>query len=235
MTKRPPVPDARLRAAMALCGPCEAFADIGADHGRLSAAMLLSGQAKRALVADVSEKALSRARALLDVHELTDRAVFRVANGLDALDALPRVDAVFMLGMGGDTISGILMRGRQRLQGARLILGAQTELPLLRDAVCNVGYRVRRETLSTVGSYTYLLMLCEPALPGEPPHTPAECRLGPALLRDMPREWLPVLRRRERLLTRGVISMAAAASEKDGERLSRFRVSLRTCAPALRK
>lgn len=225
MIKRPPAPDARLRAAMELCGPVDAFADIGADHGRLSACMLLSGQAGRALVADVSAEALAKARRLMGAHGLEKQAVFAVADGLDALDALPgRVDAAFVLGMGGDTISGILSRGRQRLEGMTLILGAQTELYLLRRALCSVGYRVRAERVVAQGRYAYVLMRAEPALPGEAAHTEAECLLGPCLMRQMPREWLPVLSRRELLLRRGIEAMTAAGLDKDRERLERFRM-----------
>lgn len=51
--------DGRLSAAMALGAGTRVFADIGADHGRLSAALLLGG-AGHGLVSDVSAAALER-------------------------------------------------------------------------------------------------------------------------------------------------------------------------------
>ena len=42
-------------------------------------------------------------------------------------------------------MAGILERGKDRLQGAALVLGPQTELPLLRQTLNEIGYRIRRE------------------------------------------------------------------------------------------
>ena len=90
--------------------------------------MLLSG-ARSALVADISAAALEKARKRLHALGLDNRATFAVADGLAALDALKQPpDTVFVLGMGGETIGGILRRGHTRLGGAALILGAQTDL-----------------------------------------------------------------------------------------------------------
>ena len=57
--------DSRLQAALLLAQPCGVCADIGADHGRLSAALLQSGRAKQVLVADVSAPSLNKAKILL--------------------------------------------------------------------------------------------------------------------------------------------------------------------------
>ena len=54
--------DARLSAIRDLAGSCACFADIGADHGRLGAHMLLRGLCGRAQLADISEASLSKAR-----------------------------------------------------------------------------------------------------------------------------------------------------------------------------
>ena len=194
--RRAPTLDGRLSAAMALAEGTQVFADIGADHGRLSAVLLLSG-ARRALVADVS------------------------AAGLAALDALEQVpDTVFVLGMGGETICGILQRGYARLQGAALILGAQTDLPMVRRTVCEVGYRIRRELIASAGGRDYVLMRCTPALADEAAYTERECVLGPGLLMDPSPEWRRVLERRRRLLEQEIAAMERAGLDKDRERLA---------------
>ena len=69
---------------MALAEGTRVFADIGADHGRLSAVLLLRG-ARRALVADVSAAALEKARGRLCALELDSRVTLAVADGLAAL------------------------------------------------------------------------------------------------------------------------------------------------------
>ncbi len=226
--KRAPKLDARLSTALRLAKSGGVCADIGADHGRLSAVLLHSGMAERVLVADVSEKALEKAKKRIQSLGLDGCAYFAVADGLDALEALPgrRADVIFILGMGGDTIAGILRRGRRRLLGASLVLGAQTELPLLREAVCAVGYRIRREEIAVEDGRAYVLMRCDPCGEDEPPYSEEELLLGPVLLTERPSAWQPILERREALLRGGISAMEAAALPKDRKRLERFRREL---------
>ncbi len=224
--RRAPLLDGRLSAAMALAQGAQVFADIGADHGRLSAVMLLSG-ARSALVADISAAALEKARKRLHALGLDNRATFAVADGLAALDALKQPpDTVFVLGMGGETIGGILRRGHTRLGGAALILGAQTDLPMVRRTVCEVGYRIRREVIASAGGRDYVLMRCTPARADEAVYTEREYMLGPGLLRDPSSEWQRVLKRREYLLQQEISAMEKAGLEKDRERLAMNRREL---------
>ena len=93
--------DKRLRAAADWVEPCDIIADIGCDHGRLGAMLLLENRAKHLIASDISEKSLQKAKHCLQRHGLTGRAEFTVADGLEALDQ--KVDTVCILGMGGET------------------------------------------------------------------------------------------------------------------------------------
>lgn len=204
--------DERLRQALFLAEPCELCADVGADHGRLSAALLQSGRARRVLVSDVSAPSLLKAKTLLGGLGLSDRAAFVVADGLHALEALEGAapQHVFILGMGGQTLSRILQEGRSLLRGATLVLGAQTDLPLLRETLCQIGYRIRREIVVEENRRYYILTRCTPALEGEPVYDERELLLGPMLLQERPPLWRPVLQRREKLLTDALAAMKDA-------------------------
>ncbi|MDD3336593.1 MAG: class I SAM-dependent methyltransferase [Eubacteriales bacterium] len=216
-----PLLDARLQKAMELAPPCRLCADIGADHGQLSAALLLSGRAERVLVTDVSEKSLTKAKTMLGGLGLEQHAVFSVADGLLALDCLhdevPEV--LFILGMGGETLSRILERGADRLRGATLILGAQTDLPLLRGTLCKISYRIRQEVVATESGRSYILMQCTPSKVGEPAYDEEELLLGPLLSKELPALWKPMLERRRAVLERAVSSMQGAQTEKGRQRL----------------
>lgn len=158
--KRPPKLDARLQeAADSLPPGCRLAADIGADHGRLSCYCLATGLCQEMLITDISDAALSKARRLIDRHGLNDRACFAVADGFKALCG--PVEAVMVCGMGGKTIAGML-GDAALLQGARLILGANTQLPLLRKALMLADYRICRETIVQAGGRYYSLMVAEP-------------------------------------------------------------------------
>ena len=232
--RRAPILDGRLSAAMELAGHPKLFADIGADHGRLSAVMLLADPERRALVADVSASALSKAQARIGWMGLTDRAVFAVADGLDALDSLPneRPDVVFILGMGGDTVSGILRRGSSKLQGAALILGAQTEVPLVREALRDIQYHISHEVVANENRRDYILIRAENSS-ASVCYTEEELLLGPVLLKEYPANWLPILQRRERLLLQGLRAMEQTQSTKDAERYRLFRRELEYVQNAL--
>lgn len=233
--RRAPILDGRLSAAMALAGQPKLFADIGADHGRLSVVMLLADPKRRALVADVSAAALSKAQARISWMGLTDRAVFAVADGLDALDSLfgEIPDVVFILGMGGDTVSSILRRGGAKLQGASLILGAQTELPLVREALCDIGYFISDEVVANENRRDYILIRAEKSSVSVD-YTEEELLLGPVLLKNYPEGWLPILQRRERLLLQGLRAMEKAPAAKDAERYGLFQREVEYVQNALR-
>lgn len=216
--RRAPILDGRLSAAFALARDCRVFADIGADHGRLSAALLLADSRRRGLVADISPMALSKARARIRSLRLEDRVQFAVADGLDALEGTS-ADTVLILGMGGDTIRGILNRGADHLRGAALILGPHTDAPLVRQALTDIGYRIRQEQIVRDAGRDYLLLRATPAKEGEPAYTEEELLLGPVLLRESPVSWLPVLQRRKRLLGQGIRAMRETAKAKDAKRL----------------
>ena len=222
MTKRrAPLLDGRLSAAMALAENCRMFADIGADHGRLSAVLLLQDENRRALVADISAPALQKSRDLIGRLDLNSRVTFAVADGLTALESLTdeQPDTVFILGMGGDTVSGIIRRGADKLHGAALVLGAQTDLPMVRRTLCEVGYAIRREVVASEGRHDYVLIRAEA---GKAEYTEEELLLGPVLLKEYPANWLPLLERREKLLSTGLAAMQATRLEKDAERLALF-------------
>ncbi len=226
--RRAPILDGRLSAAMELGGQTRFFADIGADHGRLSAVLLLADPGRYGLVADISAAALSKARARISQLKLEDRVCFAVANGLDALDVLPdkKPDTIFVLGMGGDTVSGILQRGVSKLQNAALVLGAQTEVPLVRQTLVEIGYRIRKETIASENNRDYVLIRAEKASPNEPCYSEEEILLGPCLLRDAPLQWHSILTRRRRLLTQAIDAMCSAHQVKDENRLQLFQREL---------
>ncbi len=218
-TRQPRIPglDARLRAAADWVTPCDTCADIGCDHGRFGAVLLWENRCRRLLAADVSKQSLGKARARLARLGLDDRTVFAVADGLNALGALPegRADTVCILGMGGDTVAGILNRGAGRLNGATLIVGAQTELPLTRNAIQQSGYRLTDERVVDADGRLYLLMRALPASEDAAPYTRRELLLGPCLLQALPPSWRPWLGRRERLLASAVRAMRAAGRDAD--------------------
>lgn len=172
--------DERLSLAAALYVPCELGADIGTDHGFLPCHLLETGVCQRMIFADVSPKALSRAEAQVTRRRLQDRALLVCADGLDALTE--PCGCVSAMGMGGETLAGILTRGQHKLQGATLVLSAHTELHLVRQAIRDIDYHITREVLCRAAGRFYVFWQ---AFPGAEPTTEEEIRYGSLLLKEM--------------------------------------------------
>lgn len=69
----------RIEAALALIGKADTVADIGCDHGRLTAALLQRGVCSRVVASDVSARSLQKAKDLIGHIGLNDRVSFASA------------------------------------------------------------------------------------------------------------------------------------------------------------
>ena len=169
--------DERLSLAAALYEPCGLGADIGTDHALLPCHLLKENVCRRMILADVSPKALQHARDQAVRQHLTDRAEIVCADGLDALTA--PCGCVSVMGMGGETIAGILTRGKDRLHDAVLVLSAHTDLHLVRQAITEIGYHIVREELCRAAGRFYVVWRAEK---GVQPMTAEQIRFGSMLM-----------------------------------------------------
>ena len=82
-----PVLDERLAAAAELVRPGQPVADIGCDHGKLTAVLAASGRYPKVIGADLRPGPLSKARQTLEHANCQDRAELRLGDGLSVLSA----------------------------------------------------------------------------------------------------------------------------------------------------
>ena len=169
--------DERLAMAAQFFPACDTGADIGADHGRLSCFLLDSGKARRMIVSDISAESLGKARKLLSLHNLEDKAEFVVADGLNAIRN--PVEAIAILGMGGATAARILSNDPVALHNAVLILSAHTDLPLLRKTLEQIDYHLTQEKVVCARHRYYIILKAER---GEELLSPQQIFLGPRLM-----------------------------------------------------
>lgn len=142
--------------AVAGCeSPCAA--DIGCDHGQLTAHLLERSGRLLMIASDVSAPSLDKARRLLADRGLAGRAQVVCADGLAGIDR--PVQAIVIAGMGAETILRILREGREKTGGAALILQANVDLPLLRCGLAEMGFAVEREVFSHAAGRRYVTML----------------------------------------------------------------------------
>lgn len=154
--------DGRLAAAASLALDCVRgkgsvrVADIGCDHGYLTAHLLERCPGLFVVACDVSAPSLEKARRLIASKGLAGRAEFVLANGLAALEE--PVDAIVIAGMGARTILGIVEAGMERIGAAALILQANVDLPLLRAGLDRLGFAVERECFAQAAGRQYVTM-----------------------------------------------------------------------------
>ena len=199
-----PVLDARLSLAYDLYLPSELAADIGTDHAHLPAALLQRGRCQRMILTDISPSALENARREICRRNLSGRVDFRLGDGLMPISEPCRVISV--TGMGGRTIREMLLAGRDRLQGAALILSAHTDWFLIRQTAMDIGYHLDAEEPCFCAGRYYLVLR---ARPGAGILSPREIRLGGPLFNSFSDQLIPYLIRRRDVLQdklRGLVS-----------------------------
>lgn len=82
-----PTLDARLTAAAELVLPGRPVADIGCDHGKLTAVLAASGNYPKVIGADLRPGPLAKAKQTLEHAGCEDRAELRLGDGLSVLSA----------------------------------------------------------------------------------------------------------------------------------------------------
>lgn len=132
-------------------------ADIGCDHGYLSAYLLERSPRLRVIASDVSAPSLEKARQLLLSKGFGKRVHLVCADGLDALEE--PVHAIVIAGMGAETILKIVSEGRAKIGEADLIVQANVDLPKLRAGLCALGFPIVREVYTQAAGRQYVTML----------------------------------------------------------------------------
>lgn len=177
--KRMPLTDERLSEMIRMLPKCGIVADIGTDHGRLGAQLLLTGKCGKVWFSDISAPSLEKARGLIARRGLQERAEFFVGDGARALPGAP--DAAVIAGMGGETIAGILRGAGERLADSVLVLEPNVGAELVRRALMETGRRITDERVVRAARRRYVLIRAEK---GEAAYTERDLIVGPVLRKE---------------------------------------------------
>ena len=135
--------------------PCAA--DIGCDHGQLTAYLLEHCERLAMIASDVSAPSLEKAKRLFAQKGFGERVKTVVADGLGGIDH--PVDVIVMAGMGAQTILKIIDEGRKKIGEAKLIMQANVDLPMLREQLCAKGFEIEKEAFCMAGGRRYVTMV----------------------------------------------------------------------------
>lgn len=174
-TSNPPRLDARLAAAFAYVRPGHAAADIGCDHGKLSAALAGSGRCPLVLACDLRPDPLEKARRRCAPYG--ERVQCRLGSGLSVV-APGEVEDIVIAGMGAETIMEILEAAPWVFdQRYNLVLVPATKHSILRRWLARRGFEMRGETLAQAAGRWYAVMNARYAGTGHEPDG-LECLCG---------------------------------------------------------
>ena len=140
-----PILNKRLTLAAEMLGQVKSVADIGTDHAFLPIYLIKEGLAERVIACDIAEGPLSVAKANITKYGLLDKIELRLANGLLGLEP-NEVDAVTILGMGGETIADILTDSPWvKNPDITLILQPMSCDDRLREYLLSEGFEIKSE------------------------------------------------------------------------------------------
>lgn len=148
--------DARLSAAAAYVRAGHPAADIGCDHGKLSAWLAGSGRCPRVFACDLRPDPLEKARRCCASWK--DRVDCRLGSGLEVLQP-EEADDIIIAGMGAETILEILDAAPWVSdERYNLVLVPATKHSLLRLGLAQRGFALLDETLAYAAGRWYAVM-----------------------------------------------------------------------------
>ena len=136
-----PTLDARLTAAAQLVRPGQPVADIGCDHGKLTAVLAASGKYPKVIGADLRPGPLAKAEQTLEHAGCKDRAELRLGDGLSVLTE-NEVGSIVLAGVSAQTTWEILEKAPWvfTARGPRIIMIPATRHDALRRWLWEHGF-----------------------------------------------------------------------------------------------
>ena len=160
--------------------------DVGCDHAKLAIYLVQSGICRYVTASDINEGPVQRARENVERRTIMGKPLSEYIDVVrtDGLLGLEKTGAnrIFVLGMGGEVISGILeaaefLREEQNKGKIKLVLQPMTSEDKLREYLCKNGYCILDEEMVLDKGRVYAIMsVCFDGKPRE--YSPAELLLG---------------------------------------------------------
>ena len=146
----------RMLTIALLAGINDIVADIGCDHGKLSAYLIKNGLASVVYATDISEKSLQKAIEL-SKREKIENIEFFLGDGFYAFNK--SVDCAIVAGMGGETICEIIEHNCAK---TKLVLQPMKDSEILYKHLIESGFYIEKVQIVREGGRFYEIVLCVP-------------------------------------------------------------------------
>ncbi len=159
----------RMQKIIHMIDNVKTVADIGCDHGLVSAVLIEQRRAERVLACDISKKSLQKTEKLISSYGLKGIEPV-VSDGLLGI-AGNELDCIVVAGMGGLLIRDILANGLSGTTGKKdIILAPQGNEYELRVFLYEIGYYIMDESIVKEDNHYYQIIFArqgERPLPDE--------------------------------------------------------------------
>ena len=157
-----PTLDARLAAAAELVRPGQPVADIGCDHGKLTAVLAASGRYPKVIGADLRPGPLAKAEQTLEYAGCKDRAELRLGDGLSVLSP-GEVSTIVLAGVSAQTTWEIIEKAPwvSAPGGPRLVMVPATRHSDLRRWLWEHGFALAADRPVQAAGRWYAVMAAE--------------------------------------------------------------------------
>lgn len=130
----------RLEAIVKLVDEYKTVADIGCDHGYVSAELILSNKCEKVIATDISRNSLYKAIRFCDSLNINNYISFREGNGFNVIYKDDKVKQAIIAGMGGMEIINILENKTTNLKN--FILQPMRDVVKLREYLISNKYKI---------------------------------------------------------------------------------------------
>ena len=155
----------RMKRIADLVTPGRVTADIGCDHGLVSAYLIEREICPKVYALDVAQGPLNSAKK--NTSEYSDRIELRLSDGFEALEK-GETQCAIITGMGGHLILSILEAGMDKMEdGYELVLSPQSDIFLVRKYLCENGFEIVEEDMLKEDGKYYVIIKAVFETPGK--------------------------------------------------------------------
>ena len=130
----------RLENIVNLCDKTSVIADIGCDHGYVTAELILSNKCDKVIATDISARSLNKAIVFCDSLNIKNYVSFREGDGFKVIFKNDKVKQAVIAGMGGMEIIKILEEKNNKLKN--FVLQPMRDVVKLREYLINNRYKI---------------------------------------------------------------------------------------------
>lgn len=186
----------RLETLASLCQGSSIVCDIGCDHAYALIMAIEEYGVQRGIASDISEGPLASAKQHILESHLEEQITTILSDGFQQID-FSTFDTVLISGMGGLLIIDILKPFLHQLRTKKMILGANSDVPLLRSFLMAEGFSIEHEVaLTDKGKYYEILVVQN----GKGTYDELDIIYGPILRRHPNNDFLAHWKKRQNLL-----------------------------------